>query len=1577
MKHFNTLNESRTANIQLRTKRWLYSLTLLFATMISGLSFGQVASYTFSQSSGTYTPITGGTLIKNTGTTSIDDDVYTNLDIGFTFNYNGTDYTKFSIASNGFIALGASVTSSTTPISGTSNNVISPLGDDLIGRQFVTASTTSGSPTVTVTAGSTAGMTVGDMLTGTGIATGATISSLTATSITMSANATSTGTSRNIRAINCGNIRYEVIGTAPNRTLVIQWNKYSRYITTAPSDFMNFQIRLNEGTNVINVVYDFPYVYSSTSITTDVGLRGASSADYNNRTSTTSWASTTAGASNTATITLTGAIYPASGQTFTWTPPVINTDLSIQSISGIPASGCPTASAPLSLVIKNNGLNTLDFSATNATFTLNITGASTQTLTATLNSGTLASGATQTVTLSPNAVFSAAGTHNLSATLTMTGDQVSSNNTATASKVIASVTTVSPPWTEGFATTTTPTGWNIGGFTIGANHGQTGNGVYKNMWSSATTGQFNTAAIGTLGSANYQLKFDYRVLNYNSTYPGTQVPPTGNWGNFKVQVSTDCGGTYTDLGTIDNTNHTVTDQSFTNKVYSLSAYNGQSVIVRILATWVAGDYFIDIDNFDISELSTDAMDWNNIQWLSDGTTGSNSSLSVPAGTTVTAYAQGYEAGVTDASSSAAGAGVQCWIGYSSTNSDPSGAGWTWTAASYNADSGSNDEFSVALPALAAGTYYTASRWTLNSGPYTYGGYNGPWNGTGNNNIELVVTPNPTQCAGITSPANATTGVVRGTVALTWTAPTSGPAPTGYKVYFGTTSGSLTLMTTTGASTFTYSASASAYNTTYYWKIVPTSTVGGDATGCTEWSFTTELSPFAPYCDVPNFSSAVEPITLVNFAGINNSTSATLNGTPSHENFISTSGSVTAGQSYDITLKGNTDGTYTDNFRVFIDWNQDGDFADAGETFTAGSIYNSTGSDAIQAVTSIAVPSNATAGTTRMRVKKLFGTTNIDNPCLSGGFGQVEEYSLVVTVPATTWASLQWPQSAEINFLGNADIFGQVFKSGVTEAAGQGSGIAAWVGISDANTNPNTWAESSWTSATYNTDSGNNDEYKLNVGYNAGAGTYILPGKYYYATRFQIDTDPYLYGGNKLISSPNEGGLWDGTTYKSGTLTVLTELVDVMCGATFTHQNNRLDAIPANGANMYKFKFVENGNTTEITKSTTGVVWNELGAAMKYNTPYQVSVAWSSDSGATWTNYGAACTVTLSLTTQMYRGCGTTYTNPNMRVEALPLSGATEYTFEFTNTSTSAVTEVVSTNPYTTFGAAAVPQGSYSVRIKVNLGSGYSPYGSACTVTYAIPLDTSKLLTTYCGTTMGHSNHRMDAEARTGATAWMFKFVEGSNTYEIPRTTNGITFATLGANLKYDTPYAISVKYQKDGVWSEYGPTCSVSVGQTTYVYVGCGSSYVEGNRIQALPILNATEYTFEFTNTSTNAVSEVTSANPYITFATTSLAAGTYSIRVKAMANGVYGAYGSACSITYAPALAKVSVYPNPFVNSFTVDIKDAQVVIYDQNGFVREEWKITNNSKPEMGTSLKNGLYFVHIKQQGAETKIVQVLKK
>jgi hypothetical protein len=304
-------------------------LIILLSFLYSFIGNSQVSSYTFSTSTGTYTPIVGGINYDNftswTNTNFLDDNNSSALEsIGFNFVYNGTTYTQFAVNTNGFIRLGTLPTNSYFPLStGTSNNVISAMGNDLIGRGSLLANRTSGSPTITITGGDISQILVGDKVSGAGIPAGSTVVSKTATTVTISSNASSTGTGFHFRfSRSTFGIRFQTIGTAPNRTLVVQWTGWQRYTLSGVfGELYNFQIRLSETTNTINIVYNIQGPTSTTATTFQIGLRGSTNTDFNNRTTTTNWSSTTTGTLNSSTVTLSSTVKPVSGLTYTWTPP--------------------------------------------------------------------------------------------------------------------------------------------------------------------------------------------------------------------------------------------------------------------------------------------------------------------------------------------------------------------------------------------------------------------------------------------------------------------------------------------------------------------------------------------------------------------------------------------------------------------------------------------------------------------------------------------------------------------------------------------------------------------------------------------------------------------------------------------------------------------------------------------------------------------------------------------------------------------------------------------------------------------------------------------------------------------------------------------------------------------------------------------------------------------------------------------------------------------------------------------------------------------------------------------------------
>ncbi|CAN1485147.1 Fibronectin type III [Flavobacteriaceae bacterium] len=97
-------NKSNTNN-SFSFKKSISALAVILALMGGEISFGQVAAYTFTQTSDTYTALSASTTI---GATSWDDNVAT-VPIPFSFNFNGIPYTTASVNTNGYITFGTTV----------------------------------------------------------------------------------------------------------------------------------------------------------------------------------------------------------------------------------------------------------------------------------------------------------------------------------------------------------------------------------------------------------------------------------------------------------------------------------------------------------------------------------------------------------------------------------------------------------------------------------------------------------------------------------------------------------------------------------------------------------------------------------------------------------------------------------------------------------------------------------------------------------------------------------------------------------------------------------------------------------------------------------------------------------------------------------------------------------------------------------------------------------------------------------------------------------------------------------------------------------------------------------------------------------------------------------------------------------------------------------------------------------------------------------------------------------------------------------------------------------------------------
>ena len=140
------------------------------------------------------------------------------------------------------------------------------------------------------------------------------------------------------------------------------------------------------------------------------------------------------------------------------------------------------------------------------------------------------------------------------------------------------------------------------------------------------------------------------------------------------------------------------------------------------------------------------------------------------------------------------------------------------------------------------------------------------------------------------------------------------------------------------------------------------------------------------------------ITGVIFNTINN-LDATVSTAP-YEDFTSISTDVERNSTHDMTVNLDTNGNFFYVVKVWIDWNQNCSFLDPGEEYDLRTIVNMVDQPSSNSPLAITVPNDAVLGTTTMRVgmKNTDSVNNDYDPCETGFFGQVEDYSVNVLNP---------------------------------------------------------------------------------------------------------------------------------------------------------------------------------------------------------------------------------------------------------------------------------------------------------------------------------------------------------------------------------------------------------------------------------------------------------------------------------------------------------------------------------------------------------------------------------------------------
>ncbi|MGE8553484.1 MAG: T9SS type A sorting domain-containing protein [Chryseobacterium jejuense] len=160
---------------------------------------------------------------------------------------------------------------------------------------------------------------------------------------------------------------------------------------------------------------------------------------------------------------------------------------------------------------------------------------------------------------------------------------------------------------------------------------------------------------------------------------------------------------------------------------------------------------------------------------------------------------------------------------------------------------------------------------------------------------------------------------------------------------------------------------------------------------------------AQYC-TPTFQygAGSNMISNVSFGSINNPSSTNSSTAQEYEDFTSLSTDLVAGNAYPIAIKGPSS-TFPSDVMVYIDFNGNGSFDDAGESFFIGRLEAANPANAFTIDNNIMIPANVSGGSKRMRVLKNTNVAAYSDPnaqnsissaCDSGlRAGQTEDYTV--------------------------------------------------------------------------------------------------------------------------------------------------------------------------------------------------------------------------------------------------------------------------------------------------------------------------------------------------------------------------------------------------------------------------------------------------------------------------------------------------------------------------------------------------------------------------------------------------------
>jgi Zn-dependent metalloprotease/subtilisin-like proprotein convertase family protein len=293
----------------------------------------------------------------------------------------------------------------------------------------------------------------------------------------------------------------------------------------------------------------------------------------------------------------------------------------------------------------------------------------------------------------------------------------------------------------------------------------------------------------------------------------------------------------------------------------------------------------------------------------------------------------------------------------------------------------------------------------------------------------------------------------------------------------------------------------------------------------------------------------------------------------------------------------------------------------------------------------------------------------------------------------------------------------------------------------------------------------------------------------------------------------------------------TQLSNASCNKTGLSLTGNITCVAVTGANQYEWEFTNpvGGALVALkTTSTSTCVISSVSPALQWGTQYNVRVrAFIAGTGGVFANTcligfipdpatsGVPTTRLNSMT------CGNLNLTPSSSIVALTVSGASQYEFEFSNPTTSAVVATKTTTSATCFLNSVSPAlqwgTQYNVRVRAFIASTAGTFGNICLIglvpdpaIFGVPA--TQIRTVDCGKLNFALNANTAANVVAGATQYEFEFSDPNTNAVVAtklQTSATLSLASVSPALQAGTTYNVRVRAYINAFQGAFGNICLI------------------------------------------------------------------------------------------------------------------------------------------------------------------------